>query len=341
MTTLDDVARLAGVSRMTASNAMRGKAIVKPETAARVRAVAAQLGYRPNLAARQLSSGKSHIIGVTISDFDLIFPAELAACVSDIAQRHDYQTVLQQTRFSSDFEKRMLSSAAMQVCDGTIICWPSGTDAPIVEFGKTHPLVVIDGFGLRGSVDCVFTPCFEGSAAAIRHLHAHGRSRILLLGLWPNGLERLETAPNSAALRLQGAIEALNELSLDCNLAKNVIPCAWNRQAGYETMLRVLSERNDFDAVFCAMDPIAIGAMRALVECGLSVPDDVAVIGFDGLEDGAYTNPGLTSVSVSPQDMAAASLDMLFGRIESDSEVIIKPRSVTVDFHIIERGSAE
>lgn len=122
MTTLDDVARLAGVSRMTASNAMRGKAIVKPETAARVRAAAAQLGYRPNLAARQLSSGKSHIIGVTISDFDLIFPAELAACVSDIAQRHDYQTVLQQTRFSSDFEKRMLSSAAMQVCDGTIIC---------------------------------------------------------------------------------------------------------------------------------------------------------------------------------------------------------------------------
>ena len=323
MTTLDDVARLAGVSRMTASNAMRGKAIVKPETAARVRAAAAQLGYRPNLAARQLSSGKSHIIGVTISDFDLIFPAELAACVSDIAQRHDYQTVLQQTRF------------------GTIICWPSGTDAPIVEFGKTHPLVVIDGFGLRGSVDCVFTPCFEGSAAAIRHLHAHGRSRILLLGLWPNGLERLETAPNSAALRLQGAIEALNELSLDCNLAKNVIPCAWNRQAGYETMLRVLSERNDFDAVFCATDSIAIGAMRALVECGLSVPDDVAVIGFDGLEDGAYTNPGLTSVSVSPQDMAAASLDMLFGRIESDSEVIIKPRSVTVDFHIIERGSAE
>lgn len=81
--------------------------------------------------------------------------------------------------------------------------------------------------------------------------------------------------------------------------------------------------------------------MRALVECGLSVPDDVAVIGFDGLEDGAYTNPGLTSVSVSPQDMAAASLDMLFDRVESDSEVIIKPRSVTVDFHIIERGSAE
>lgn len=341
MTTLDDVARLAGVSRMTASNAIRGKAIVKPETAKRVLTAAAQLGYRPNLAARQLSSGKSHIIGVTVSDFDLIYPAAVAAYASDIAQRRGYQTISQQTRFSSDFEQRMLSSAAMQVCDGTIICWPSGAGEAILEFGNNHPLVAVDGFALKGKVDCVFTPCLEGSAAAIKHFHAHGRSRILLLGMWPNGLEQAEAEPNSAALRLRGAVDAMEELSIPYDLRNDAIPCKWTRQAGYETMLRVLGERADFDAVFCATDPIAFGAMRALSEHGFNIPDDVAVIGFDGLEDGAYASPGLTSVAVSPRDMAAASLDMLFDRIGSDTKTDDVARSVTVDFRIVERGSAE
>ncbi len=326
---------------MTASNAIRGKAIVKPETAKRVLEAAARLGYRPNLAARQLSSGKSHIIGVTVSDFDLIYPAAVAAYASDMAQRRGYQTISQQTRFSSDFEQRMLSSAAMQVCDGTIICWPSGAGESILEFGESHPLVAVDGFALEGKVDCVFTPCVEGSAAAIRHLHNHGRSRILLLGMWPNGLEQLETEPSSAALRLRGAVNAMDELSIPYDLANDAVPCTWNRQAGYETMLRILGERSDFDAVFCATDPIAFGAMRALSECGFGIPDDVAVIGFDGLEDGAYASPGLTSVAVSPRDMAAAGLDMLFDRIDSRIPANGDARSVTVDFRIVERGSAE
>ena len=162
MVTLDDVAARAGVSRMTASNALRGKTVVRPETARKVIAAAEELGYHPNLAARQLSSGRTHVIGLTVADFDLIFPAALAAAISDRAQTLGYQVIVQQTRFSHDFERRMLSSATSQICDGTIICWPSSASAEMETLAGAHPLVLLDGFGLEGRCDCVFTPCAEG-----------------------------------------------------------------------------------------------------------------------------------------------------------------------------------
>ena len=182
MVTLDDVAARAGVSRMTASNALRGKTVVRPETARKVIAAAEELGYHPNLAARQLSSGRTHVIGLTVADFDLIFPAALAAAISDRAQTLGYQVIVQQTRFSHDFERRMLSSATSQICDGTIICWPSSASAEMETFARAHPLVLLDGFGLEGRCDCVFTPCAEGMAAAMRHLIEHGCRRVLMLG---------------------------------------------------------------------------------------------------------------------------------------------------------------
>ena len=118
----------------------------------------------------QLSSGRTHVIGLTVADFDLIFPAALAAAISDRAQTLGYQVIVQQTRFSHDFERRMLSSATSQICDGTIICWPSSASAEMETFARAHPLVLLDGFGLEGRCDCVFTP--------LRRRHGGGRCGI-------------------------------------------------------------------------------------------------------------------------------------------------------------------
>ena len=209
MVTLDDVAARAGVSRMTASNALRGKTVVRPETARKVIAAAEELGYHPNLAARQLSSGRTHVIGLTVADFDLIFPAALAAAISDRAQTLGYQVIVQQTRFSHDFERRMLSSATSQICDGTIICWPSSASAEMETFARAHPLVLLDGFGLEGRCDCVFTPCAEGMAAAMRHLIEHGCRRVLMLGGSYLPPERFAEADTSERRRIWGAAEGL------------------------------------------------------------------------------------------------------------------------------------
>lgn len=345
MVTLDDVAARAGVSRMTASNALRGKTVVRPETARKVIAAAEELGYHPNLAARQLSSGRTHVIGLTVADFDLIFPAALAAAISDRAQTLGYQVIVQQTRFLHDFERRMLSSATSQICDGTIICWPSSASAEMETFARAHPLVLLDGFGLEGRCDCVFTPCAEGMAAAMRHLIEHGCRRVLTLGGSYLPPERFAEADTSERCRIRGAAEGLLSNGLPYR-ADDVYPCGWTREAGYRRMRAILEERRDFDGVCCLNDPIAIGALTALTDAGIRVPQDVAVIGFDGVEDGRYLSPGLTSVAIDPRQAAEVCLDLLIERIGQRPDVptddgTAPPRTITLGYRLESRGSGE
>ncbi|KAB8287219.1 Periplasmic binding protein-like domain-containing protein [Bifidobacterium ramosum] len=415
--TLDDVAARAGVSRMTASNALRGKTVagdpdrplVKPATAARVRKAAAELGYRPNLAARRLSSGRTGIIGLSVADLDMIFPAALAATLSDEAYRRGFQLVTQQTRMSADYEREMLGSASAQVCDGTIVCWPTRDTVAALASMRGHPTVVLDGFGLDGDagvgddggagantdantdadrpLDRVFTPCVAGARAAVRHLVAAGARRILLLGTSYREPTALAGAANSAELRLRGACEALREAELPYG-PDLVRPCGWTRRSGYDAMTRILAEcgiaasgvsvdgcrvddaaaddgrnasdeccvadavadgrrgvdvasRLGFDAVFCMADTVAIGALKALTDAGVRVPDDVMVMGFDGVEDGRYTNPGLSSVAIDVGEIARVCLDMLADRIGSGDGRVAASRAHTLAYRIVARGSAE
>lgn len=340
MVTLDDVAARAGVSRMTVSNALRGKAVVRPETARKVIAAAEELGYHPNLAARQLSSGRTHVIGLTVADFDLIFPAALAAAISDQAQTLGYQVIVQQTRFSHDFEQHMLSSATSQICDGTIICWPSSASAEMETFARAHPLVLLDGFGLEGRCDCVFTPCTDGMAAATRHLVDHGCRRVLMLGGSYLPPEQFANADTSERCRIRGAAEGLLSSGLPYR-ADDVYPCNWTREAGYRRMRAILDERRDFDGVCCLNDPIAIGAHKALTEAGVRVPQDVAITGFDGVEDGRYLAPGLTSVTIDVHEAADTCLKLLIDRIERGTEHPPAPRTIDLGYRVEARGSGE
>ena len=340
MVTLDDVAARAGVSRMTVSNALRGKAVVRPETARKVIAAAEELGYHPNLAARQLSSGRTHVIGLTVADFDLIFPAALAAAISDQAQTLGYQVIVQQTRFSHDFEQHILSSATSQICDGTIVCWPSSATAEMETFARAHPLVLLDGFGLEGRCDCVFTPCTDGMAAATRHLVDHGCRRVLMLGGSYLPPEQFANADTSERCRIRGAAEGLLSSGLPYR-ADDVYPCDWTREAGYRRMQAILDERRDFDGVCCLNDPIAIGAHKALTEAGVRVPQDVAVTGFDGVEDGRYLAPGLTSVTIDVHEAADTCLKLLIDRIERGTEHPPAPRTIDLGYRVEARGSGE
>ena len=340
MVTLDDVAARAGVSRMTVSNALRGKAVVRPETARKVIAAAEELGYHPNLAARQLSSGRTHVIGLTVADFDLIFPAALAAAISDQAQTLGYQVIVQQTRFSHDFEQHILSSATSQICDGTIVCWPSSATAEMETFARAHPLVLLDGFGLEGRCDCVFTPCTDGMAAATRHLVDHGCRRVLMLGGSYLPPEQFANADTSERCRIRGAAEGLLSSGLPYR-ADDVYPCGWTREAGYRRMRAILEERRDFDGVCCLNDPIAIGAHKALTEAGVRVPQDVAITGFDGVEDGRYLAPGLTSVTIDVHEAADTCLKLLIDRIERGTEHPPAPRTIDLGYRLEARGSGE
>lgn len=338
MTTLDDVARLAGVSRMTASNALRGKTCVRRQTAQRVLQAARQLDYRPDLAARRLSSGRSHIIGLSVADFDLIFPADLAACLSDEAGRRGYQVLAQQTRCSQDSERTMLDHAVAQLCDGAVVCWPSSDVEALTRYAAAHPLVVLDGFAMSASVDCVLTPCRAGMASAMDHLLQQGYRRPIIIGANPD--EAFASPPNtSSGLRLHGALDALKRHGVAFR-EDMVIACGWDREQGYVVTADLIARNVPFDALCCLNDPIAIGALKALSDAKMNVPRDVAVIGFDGVRDGQYTTPGLSSIVIDPAVTARACLDLLLSRLEH-RDTTLAPRTQELPYTLARRGSAE
>lgn len=353
MSTMQDVARLAGVSVMTVSNVLHRKPSVREETARKVLDAARQLNYRPNVAARQLRRSATHVIGLTIVDFDLMFPTDVAACISDQAYRQGYQTIVQQTRYDLEYERRALDNATAQICDGLILCWPHLDVSDLNDASRRMPIVAFDGFKLDGHVDCVLTPSEEGSRDAVAHMIRHGCRKILLLGCgW-----LMERPPvNSRVRRFNGAVRALQDAGLPCE-PDMACECEWTRRAGYETVSRLIKEspipfEQRFDGIFCLCDPIAIGSMKALTDHGLRIPEDVAVMGFDATEDGDYLTPRLSSVTVESRQAASMLLTLLLERVvnrapstrgqqSGGSHPVLEPRTRILDYRIMAKGSGE
>lgn len=339
MVTLDDVAKLARVSRMTASNALRGKSVVKASTAERVRQAAKTLNYQPNLAARQLSSGRTNVIGFSTVELDHSpFSAALAAVVSDMALQRGYQTLIQQTRYSTDYESSMLSAISTQFTDGTILCAPAIGTETIAEVNREYPLVVFDGdTATSGDIDTVSSPCEEGARAAVGHLLDQGCRRVLILGAHWLPPKELATATLSDGKRLRGASLAYADHGMD--LPRDLVHrCEWKIQDAYAATSGLIDRGLEFDGMFALSDVIAIGAMRALLDHGLRIPQDVAVVGFDGLLESSYLHPRLTTVVINPHDVATRCLDLLIHHIDHRDDH--RASSCTVPFSLQVRSSS-
>ncbi|RSX53559.1 transcriptional regulator, LacI family [Bifidobacterium goeldii] len=335
MTTLDDVARAAGVSRMTASNALRGKSVVRASTAAKVLKAAKKLNYQPNLAARQLSSGRTNVIGFSTVELDNSpFSSDLASAVSDLAVQKGYQTLIQQTRYSTAYESSMLSAVSTQFTDGMILCAPSVSEETIRQVNEKYPLVVFDAsFENYDAIDRVLTPCEEGAFAATSHLIDQGCERILVLGAYWHDDDELAHTVTSDGKRLRGVANALSAHGM--TLQRELVHrCGWNMDDGYRTMQQLLDDGLSFDGLFCLTDVIAIGAMRALIERGLRIPQDVAVVGFDGLPSGKFLNPPLSSVVIDPKDVAQECLTLLLDRIDSPDDHEFSCRTVPFSLRV-------
>ena len=233
MVTLDDVAaRAGGLSHDRVERAPRqGGCAPRNSPQGHRGGRGARLPPQPCGAPAQFR-GRTHVIGLTVADFDLIFPAALAAAISDQAQTLGYQVIVQQTRFSHDFEQHILSSATSQICDGTIVCWPSSATAEMETFARAHPLVLLDGVRSGRAMRLrVHSPARTAWAAATRHLVDHGCRRVLMLGGSYLPPEQFANADTSERCRIRGAAEGLLSSGLPYR-ADDVYPCGWTREAG-------------------------------------------------------------------------------------------------------------
>lgn len=328
--TMADVARVAGVSKKTVSNFFNGYPYMTPETRSRIESAIAELNYKVNVSARNLSSGRTGTIALAIPEIAHPYFAELAQSVVAAAQRRGMNVVVEVTEGDHDRELALLHGHGGRYVDG-LLFHPIALGADDIESATIDvPVVLIGDRVYGGRFDFVTVANVEGAYEMTRLLLRRGRRRIVALGMERSDL------PTAAAQRFLGYARALEAegIALDDRLLVGPIP--WNRASGAHAIAGVVESGIDFDAVFGLNDAIALGAMSELQRRDISVPDRVSVVGFDDVEEAALAFPALTTLNSGRTWIADTAVQRLADHLQrgdSDARVIVAQHSV------IERAS--
>jgi DNA-binding LacI/PurR family transcriptional regulator len=308
--TLHDVARDAGVSIKTVSNVVRSQGSFTEDTRLRVQEAIDRLGYSPNLAARGLRSGRLGVIGLIVPEIRNPYFAELADAVMRAASIQDLLVVLEQSDGAADAELELLRGTRTRMVDGflfSVLGLAAGS--PELARSVTTPVVVL-GEAIPGwETDSVSMRHEEGTEAATLHLLDSGRRRVAVLGA------RRRELVGSARLRLRGYRQALEQRHVPLDERLIVDIPIWGRAQGAAAIHQLVDQQVPFDAVVGFNDALALGALRALEDHGLDVPTDVAVVGFDDIEEARYSRPGLSTVRPDLQEIADTAIEYLLDRI--------------------------
>jgi DNA-binding LacI/PurR family transcriptional regulator len=306
---LKDVAERAGVSVKTVSNVVNGYLHVRPDTRAKVEEAIAALDYRPNLSARNLRLGRTGIIALAVPELDIPYFAELARHVVNAAATHEWTVLIDQTNGSREQERLVASGIRDHLIDGLIFSPLALTGADLSPGSGRTPMVLLGERVHHGPADHVAIDNVTAARDMTSHLIGLGRRRIAAIGAQ-------HTAEGvTARLRLTGYTAALTAAGLPLDDALIAPATAWHRAEGAAGMRALLAAGARPDAVFCFNDTLALGALRALHEAGLKVPDDVAVAGFDGIEDGRFSVPTLTTIAPDKERLAQVAVDLLAARL--------------------------
>jgi DNA-binding LacI/PurR family transcriptional regulator len=332
--TLDEVARVAGVSRATVSRVVNGSPKVSPDVRRTVEKAIDRLGYIPNRAARSLVTRRSGSIGVVITESaaslfeDPFFPRLLRGISGELSAK-DLQLVLLMPDAGSDIARAEDYLGAGHV-DGVLLASLHGDDQLPSRLQARGIPVVVGGRPPQGAtVPFVDVDNRQGARSAVAHLLGMGRTRIATIAGpqdMPPGVDRLagyREALAEAGVAADPSLEATGD---------------FRRESGAAAMERLLAERPDLDAVFAASDLMASGALGVLRAAGRAVPDDVAVIGFDDSPVATSTEPPLTSVRQPIEEMGREMTRLLVSGIGRDDDV---SRRVILATRLVRRASTD
>jgi DNA-binding LacI/PurR family transcriptional regulator len=316
--TIYDVARLAGVAPSTVSRAFARPGRVNADTAARIRTAAAELGYRVNPLARALSTSKTHMLAVMISDITNPFYADLIRGAQVAASEADYTVVLADARESAVLEREALERV-LPVVDGIVIGSSRMSDSTLQMVAKQKPMMVLNRH-LVG-IPSVVTDNARGGRRAMEHLGELGHEAVTYVAgpeaSWTDGM------------RWRAVREAGVELQLNTRRAGPAPPTVEGGRLAALGMLDHLPT-----AVIAYNDLIAIGMMGAFRVSGVHVPRDVSVIGFDNILPAELVSPGLTTVASPGRTMGTTAvknvLAMMRGALPRSDQAFVLPTRLVV-----------
>lgn len=324
-----DVARLAGVAPMTVSRALSAPEIVAPETRERIAKAAALVGYIPNRVASSLSSSRTRLVGAIIPTFQIGVSTEFTGGMAKVLRARGYQLLLGSSNFSVEEEEALVLEFLAHQADGIYLTGTTHTErtrrllldsgTPVVEIasltGKHMDLAV--GFS---NADAAF--------AMTRHLHRVGYRKIAFFSMPTGDNER-------QAERLAGFRRGVAAFGLDPDPALiDEVPMDLISAGQHLDKLR--RRRPDVEALFCASDLLAVGALFECQRLGIEVPGQLAIAGFDDMEIAACVHPPLTTVRLPHQAIGARAAELLLDRIAGKE---IATPVVDLGFTIIERRS--
>ena len=328
---LRDVAERAGVSVKTVSNVVHGHPSVSRSMRERVQTSIAALGYVPNMSARSLRTGRSGLVGLAVPHLSDPYFSGLAAAVIDVSAARGVSVLVEQTAGDPVRETDVLLGRRPTIVDALIFSPISVTQEALDEASPAVPLLLLGEHLMASQRDRVAVDNVAAAAEAVAHLVAGGRRRIAAIGA-----KRGSTAA-TAELRLEGYRQAVAAAGLRHDPALEVATEQFSRASGAAAVQHLLDAGTEIDALFCFNDLLALGAIEALRGRGLSVPGDVAVVGFDDIDEGRHTDPDLTTVASDLRALADSALDRLLARLDEPGTV--ESSSIVVPHRLVVRGA--
>lgn len=316
MVTLRDVAKRAGVSVSTASYSINDSPLITKGTKEKVLIAAKEIGYRPNGLAKNLKEQKTNIIGLFLSGFTGPFFNDMVEGIQDVVMQNKYELVVCAT---ADTHRLLVE----RYVDGAIILNYHMDDELLASLANDKlPCVVLDRELQNPYIKNVLLPNEEGSAVAVRYLLEKGHKRI--------GYVAGSEASYDGETRLRGFRKELHDQGVEF-LVRDLIRADFTEISGHNEMNKYLKAADgDLPTTFvCANDEMALGAIKAIQENNLKVPEDIAVVGFDDIYMSNFFTPSLTTIRVPRKEWGTTAAQTLFKMLDQNYDY--EPDQVKVE----------
>lgn len=311
MVTMLDVANRAGVSKSTVSRVLNGKNIVRPEVAKKVFDAIQETGYRPNLLAQQLATKKTNFIGFVITNdlFNGPYFSSLMYHAASYSEKSNHQLVITDGKHSAEDERKAINFLLDMKCAGIIIypqCLSESEIAQIIESTDT-PILVLNREMPSSPEHAITTDHYQSACVMMEHIIEQGHRQIAVI--------RGKSGSSTDEQRFAAYRDTLSKYKIAYDELR-VVQGDWTMESGYTSAQDLLANDTSFTAVLSENDDMAIGAMKAFLEKGYKLPQDISIVGFDNSKVGEFLTPSLTSVSVPLEQMTQKAILKVVGDSE-------------------------